>query len=77
MAVATAERLKSPVNIEPLLNGIGGLIKLDRNKVSKVNPLETIFETSCQAIRGPSLSQTSTRNKSSALPIEYCRYEFF
>jgi len=45
MAVATAERLKSPVNIEPLLNGIGGLIKLDRNKVSKVSPWETIWET--------------------------------
>ena len=45
MAVATAERLSSPVNIEPLLNGIRGLVRLNRDGVSKVSPWETIWET--------------------------------
>lgn len=45
MAIATAERLSSPVTIEPLLNGIRGLVRLDRNKVSKISPWETIWET--------------------------------
>lgn len=45
MAVATAERLRSPVSIEPLLNGIRGLVRLDRNEVSKVSPWGTIWKT--------------------------------
>ncbi len=45
MAITTAERLRSPLTIEPFLRGIRGLVRLDLNKVSKVSPWETIWET--------------------------------
>ncbi len=46
MAVATAERLRNPVNIGPILNSIRGLVRLDRDQTQAVQSWATIWETS-------------------------------
>lgn len=46
MAIATAERLRNPINIGPILDSVSGLVRIDRNKAQKASPWVSIWETS-------------------------------